>query len=77
MQCYIENIVNCTEGQQWIADKMMRIIHEAVEKNCPMIPGHSCREPESCEADEAMYCVKALDQLLSEGGDMENDQMCM
>ncbi|XP_061194923.1 uncharacterized protein LOC133203073 [Saccostrea echinata] len=77
MQCYMENIGNCSSGQMMVANHMLGMIHKAVYNVCPMIPGHSCQEPMSCEADQAMYCVESLDRLLSENNNMENAHMCM
>lgn len=77
MQCYIENIGNCSMGQMMVANKVMGMIHQRVGNICPMIPGHACREPASCEADEARYCIESLDHLLTKGGDMENNHMCL
>lgn len=77
MQCYIENIGNCSMGQMMVANKVMGMIHQQVGNICPMIPGHACREPASCEADEARYCIESLDHLLTKGGDMENNHMCL
>jgi hypothetical protein len=73
----MENIGNCSSSQMMITNSMMTMVHGAVEKTCPMIPGHACQEPAGCEMDQAAECVHSLGHLMSSGADMEEGHMCM